>query len=218
MSACLTKAALGMKRLAFDIETLGLLHEVPLPEITCVCMCDDDGNDYCFRIWNDVNRAKNEEAIIQLLDQAEIICGYNAVQFDLEYIRRVMVVSDEKMTAWVRKCLDPYMFALYITCTPCKLQHMLELNNLSSKTASGGDAIVMAREDRWDELIAYCLMDAKLTLSLCQLEWIHFTASLQGRLRADEPPQFRFFTKAAPLLSIAPKTILPREDLAVYDD
>ena len=207
-----------MKRLAFDIETLGLLDEVPLPEITCVCMCDDDGNDYCFRIWKDPNRAKNEEALVQLLDRAEIICGYNAVLFDLEYIRRVMAVSDEKMTAWVRKCLDPYMYARCITGTPCKMQHMLELNKLSSKTASGGDAIVMAREDRWDELVSYCLMDAKLTLSLCQLEWIHFTARLQGKISARDPPQFRFFTEMQPLPLLHRSPAVAPALAGVYDD
>ena len=98
------------------------------------------------------------------------------------------------------------------------MQHMLELNNLSSKTASGGDAIVMAREDRWDELVSYCLMDAKLTLSLCQLEWIHFTARLQGKISARDPPQFRFFTEMQPLPLLHRSPAVAPALAGVYDD
>jgi hypothetical protein len=192
--------------LGFDIETLGLLHEVPLPEITCVCLCDDNGAEHCFQIWNSPHRAENEEAIVRMLDETETIAGYNAVLFDLEFIRRgfAIKITDAQMTAWVIKCLDPYMYALNITCTPCKLQYMLELNHLASKTASGGDAIVMARNGQWDKLLSYCLMDAKLTLALCKLEWIQITPSLQGNLSAGGPPQFRLTTIAA-----APRTKFP---------
>ena len=180
--------------LAFDIETLGLLHEVPLPEITCVCMCDSDGGTHCFRIWKDSDRKGNEIAVMALLDAADTICGYNAVLFDLEFIRVgfVETVSDARMAAWVRKCVDPYMCARYISQTPCKMQHMLQLNGLASKTACGTEAITMALDGDWDRLLAYCLMDAKLTMALCTLDWIYFTSFLQAKISATEPPQFRF--------------------------
>jgi hypothetical protein len=207
--------------LAFDIETLGLLHESPLPEITCVCMCDDNSSEYCFQIWGSPDRLKNEEAVIQLLNDTCTIAGYNAVLFDLEYIRRGFVtsISDEQMTAWVRKCLDPFMYALCISATPCKLQRMLEMNNLASKTASGGDAIVMARDGRWEELLSYCLMDAKLTLALCKLEWIHFTPQLQGKISVDNPPVFRFVApRCGVALPLLPHVQLPSAALFSFDE
>jgi hypothetical protein len=209
-----------MRRLGFDIETLGLLHMVPLPEITCVCMCDDDGNDYCFRIWNAEERLQHEEEVIRLLDETEIICGYNAVLFDLEYIRRgfVTTVTEAKMSAWVQKCLDPFMYALCISGTPCKLQYMLDINNLASKTASGGDAIVMARDGRWEELLSYCLMDAKLTLALCQLEWIHFTPVLQCKISATTPPQFRFKPQPPAAAREPAAALFPSVALFVFDE
>ena len=181
-------------RLAFDIETLGLLEEVPLPEITCVCMCDSDGGVHCFRIWKDPERSRNEQAVLALLDAADTLCGYNAVLFDLEFIRVGFVadVSEDRMAAWVRKCVDPYMCARHISETGGKMQHMLELNGLASKTASGAEAIVMAREDQWEKLLDYCLVDAQLTMALCSLEWIHFTPFLQCKMSARAPPQFRF--------------------------
>ena len=180
--------------LAFDIETLGLLDEVPLPEITCVCMCDSEGGTHSFQIWKHPDRIAHELAVLALLDAAETICGYNAVLFDLEFIRVGFVssVSAERMTAWVRKCVDPYMCARHLTGTTCKMQHMLELNGLGSKTASGSDAIVMAREGRWEELLGYCLVDAELTLALCRLDWIYFTSFLRGQISAGAPPRFRF--------------------------
>lgn len=181
--------------LAFDIETLGLINKKPLPEITCVCLCDGD-KTYCFQIWKHPERALNEAAILDLLDAAETICGYNAVLFDLEYIRigfQHHAISDERMAAWVRKCIDPYMCARHLSETGCKMQHMLELNGLESKTGSGADAIVMAHEGQWEKLMAYCLMDAQLTLQLCTKEWIHLTTFLQVHLSAKAPPVFRFF-------------------------
>ncbi len=206
--------------LAFDIETLGLLHETPLPEITCVCMCDDAGNDYCFQIWKSPQRIENEEAVIRLLDDTVTIAGFNAVLFDLEYIRRGFVtsVSDDKMSSWVRKCLDPFMYALCITCTPCKLQYMLDMNNLASKTASGGDAITMALEGAWGELLDYCLMDAKLTLALCQLEWLNFTPSLQVKISVDAPPMFRMLETGVVDVWHPTEIAPPNKALFVYED
>jgi hypothetical protein len=186
--------------LAFDIETLGLIHEKPLPEITCVCMCDSTGKNHCFQIWKHPDRSSNEAAILDLLDAAETLCGYNAVLFDLEYIRigfQHHVISEERMAAWVGKCIDPYMCARYLSDTGCKMQHMLELNGLESKTGSGADAIVMARAGQWEELMAYCLMDAQLTLQLCGKEWIYLTTFLQVHLNdAKTPPVFRFIEYA----------------------
>lgn len=179
---------------AFDIETLGLLDETPLPEITCVCLCDDAERTYCFQIWQHTARAQNEAAVLALLDAADTICGFNAVFFDLEFIRRGFQtpVSDERMTAWVAKCLDPYMCALCLSETPCKMQRMLELNGMESKTGNGADAIRMAREGRWDELLSYCLMDAQLAMGLCRKEWIFLTDFLQVALHPSRPPHFRF--------------------------
>ncbi len=152
-----------------------------------------------------------------LLDGAETLCGYNAVLFDLEFIRRGFVsdISDERMTAWVLKCVDPYMCARYISGTTCKMQHMLDLNGLSAKTASGTEAITMALEGRWPELLDYCLEDAQLTLALCQLDWINFTPFLQAKISASAPPQFRFaMPDTAPMAAVV--AVDDAVDVAVF--
>ena len=182
--------------LAFDIETLGLMDEVPLPEITCVCMYDGT-TEYKIQIWkvpDEAQRRQNIQQVISLLDDADTIAGFRAVYFDLEFIKRSFDIPDKQMTRWVRKCVDPYMHAQFITGTPCKLQKFLDMNGLESKTGNGGDAITLAHEGQWEKLLDYCLMDAKLTYNLCTLDWVFFTSFLLGKMRdsASVPPAFMF--------------------------
>ncbi len=177
-----------------DIETLGLLHHEPLPEITCVCMHTSDGDDHMLRIWGlpDDERTANIARIIALLDDADIIAGYNAVLFDLEFMRRAFHIDDARALSWTLKCLDPLMCARYITGAGCRMQRMLELNGLGSKTGSGSNAIDLARNGEWEALLDYCLMDARLTYQLCAIEWLRLTPYVECRLdMGRSPPQFR---------------------------
>ena len=179
---------------AVDIETLGLLHHEPLPEITCVCMHTSDGDDHTLRIWGlpDDERTANIARIIALLDDADIIAGYNAVLFDLEFMRRAFHIDDARALSWTLKCLDPLMCARYITGAGCRMQRMLELNGLGSKTGSGSNAIDLARNGEWEALLDYCLMDARLTYQLCAMEWLRLTPYIECRLdMGRSPPQFR---------------------------
>jgi hypothetical protein len=185
-------------RLAFDIETLGLLHETPLPEITCVCFHGRDTAGATvveqLRLWGlpPEERAENVGRILALLDSAEVIGGFNAILFDLEYVRRALCVDAERALKWVLKCVDPYMCARLVLGEGCTMSTMLALNGLESKTASGKDAIQMARNGEWAALLGYCHMDAKLTFDLCAMEWVRLTPGVECRLDwGRTPPQFR---------------------------
>jgi hypothetical protein len=190
-------------RLAFDIETLGLLHETPLPEITCVCFhcVADDGatttgatSAVQLRLWGlpPEERAANVRRIIALLDEAEAIGGFNAILFDLEFVRRALDIDADRALRWVRKCVDPYMVARFVLGEGCGMNAMLALNGHASKTGSGGDAIRMAREGEWPALLGYCYMDAKLTYDLCAHEWLRLTPGVECRLDwGRSPPRFR---------------------------
>jgi hypothetical protein len=70
------------------------------------------------------------------------------------------------------KCVDPYVGLKRVLNCTSKLQKLLDSNNLGSKTGSGGDAIKLAQEGRFKELIDYCMMDVLLTHELCSLEII----------------------------------------------
>jgi hypothetical protein len=183
---------------AFDIETLGLLHEVPLPEITCVCLYSgphDPEGDEQLRLWRlpPEERIINVTRIIQRLDAADVIAGFNAVLFDLEFLRRALHIDDDRALRWVLKCVDPYMVARFIVGESCGMNYMLSLNGLEGKTGSGKEAIAMAQNDEWPALLSYCRMDAKLTYDLCAMEWLRLTPGLECRLDwGRAPPVFRF--------------------------
>ena len=167
---------------AFDIETLGLMHESPLPEVTCVCMYDGV-REWSVRTWRlpPHELAKNRQLVVDVLDGAARILGYNAVLFDLEFLRRSWGIDDARMLRWQLKCVDPYQTMRLLYGAGGKLQTMLTLNDLGSKTGTGGDAITLARADEWDELLAYCLVDARLTYELVHANggWPRVTPSLE---------------------------------------
>ena len=211
-----------MSLLALDIETLGLLEKSPLPEITCACLYDGT-TEFMLPFYNVSSeaRALNAAQLIQLLDSADRIIGYNAVFFDLEFIKRSFEISEERMSSWVRKTIDPFMFLKCVMNTTSNLASLLSLNNLSSKTGTGLHAINLALEvhqpfsslpaphfltcllvsqGKNEELLQYCLMDAKLVYRLCQLSEIKIknaqdqiaTCSIDfqtGRWNVTEPPR-----------------------------
>ena len=136
-----------MSLLALDIETLGLLDKTPLPDITCACLFD--GAVESMLLFYNVSpeiRELNIKKLIELLDSADRLIGFNAVLFDLEFIKQSFGISEEKMSQWVRKTIDPFMFLKFVMNTTCKLATLLSLNNLASKTGSGIQAINLAME------------------------------------------------------------------------
>jgi hypothetical protein len=165
--------------LAFDIETLGFLSTKPLPPITCVCLYDGSREDrLLFFKVSDSEFEKNKAVLMERLDSASCLAGFNAVHFDLEYIRQFFGVDAPRMNAWVLKCKDPFMVAKYILKNTCGLNHLLSLNELGSKTGCGGNAITLANEEKWDMLLDYCMMDARLTYDLCERPLMFFSKYL----------------------------------------
>ena len=175
--------------LAFDIETLGMLKTVPLPPITCVCLYDaEKGISHKLRFYkvSDTEFEQNRQIMLECLDAADRLAGYNAVHFDIPYIALFFQLPAEQVTAWILKCADPFMVAKYILKNTCGLNHLLALNGLGSKTGSGGDAITLALQGDWDSLLSYCLMDARLTYELCALPAIAFSPFLRAHVGRDD--------------------------------
>jgi len=162
---------------------------------------------------------KNIQIVIDELDNADFIAGYNVVLFDLEFIRLSFQIPDLKMTHWVKKCFDPFMCSKYILKSTCKLGDLLALNNLASKTGSGAEAIVLAREEKWELLLDYCMMDTTLTYELCSAEWIMFSPTLKGRWESSMWIfQFRNDQKNHQQTELSLPTLLLRPiSQAVYD-
>lgn len=172
--------------LTLDIETLGLMHQKPVPPITCVCMYDGVTR-YSYLLYgvSAETYAQNREAILQLLDGAERLAGYNAVRFDLPYLALEFGVERERLESWQTKCVDPYIgLKSALHCTS-KLQALLDANDLGSKTGCGGNAIVLATEGKYEELLDYCMTDVLLTHELCLLDIIKVNDTHGIRLTPD---------------------------------
>ena len=133
--------------LALDIETLGLLDQKPLPDITCACLFDGE-TEYLLQLYGVAEevRSRNIDTLLTLLDTSDHIIGFNAVFFDLEFIKQAFSVSDERMSMWVRKTIDPYIFLKCVLNNTSAMSSLLSLNSLPSKTGSGIQAITMALE------------------------------------------------------------------------
>lgn len=162
-----------MQFLTLDIETMGLLHHLPLPPITCACLYNGTQR-YQLVFFNipEEEYKQNVITLLNLLDTADRLAGFNAVKFDLPYIAQQMQVTKQRLSGWIAKCIDPYIGMFTVLKQTCKLQRLLDLNNLGSKTGTGSDAIGLAKAGKMKELLDYCMMDVLLTHELCCLEKI----------------------------------------------
>lgn len=153
---------MGAEMLAFDIETTGL---DPLScEITCACA------------WGDAVRATfifptgdDPEEFMRLLDEADRLCCFNGVQFDIPFMRARWGVPEERVAAWRLKVHDVFEGCRLGLGLTFSLGALLAANGQASKTGSGADAVELARAGRWEELGSYCLADARLTHSVSSL-------------------------------------------------
>ena len=133
--------------LALDIETEGLMYKIPLPPITCVCLYDGT-NEHSF-VFCHVSSAlflENKEKLLALLDASDSLVGFNAVLFDLEYMKRFFDLPHTQVDAWVHKTIDPFMCMKLQLGKTCTLKAMLAMNGLPSKSGSGLQAIRWAKE------------------------------------------------------------------------
>jgi len=140
--------------LAIDIETLGLPSQKPLPPITCICLYDGE-KEHTFLFYSSGKEAFHQEEddfkpkkakVIELLDSAECIVGFNAVCFDLEYIKLYFGLPQAQLAAWIKKTLDPFMSMKHLLGKTCSLKSILAMNGLPSKSGSGLEAIQWAKE------------------------------------------------------------------------
>lgn len=158
---------------AFDIETLGQLPfklDVKPPPITCVCLYDGSREIEHALSFYGVEPSifeANRTLLLDLLDSARTLVGYNAVRFDLPYIQRFFELSPERLARWIAKTVDPYLFMRDTLGITCGLGAMLALNRHRTKSASGLIAILWARQGHMDRVLEYCMLDTKLTYALC---------------------------------------------------
>jgi len=170
--------------LAFDIETLGLNEKRDL--ITVISVYDPSTNlervlrfvditveEGCVRYKTNYRHLVEE--LVEILDNADQLCGFNAVSFDIPFMACQFKIPVKTVNEWKEKTFDILKIARWQFSRTFSLNLLFSMNNVSSggKTGDGLHAIEMAEKGQWDELEAYCLEDSRLIHEISSLKTIY---------------------------------------------
>ena len=148
---------------AFDIETEGLN---PLKQrITAAAVFDGNGLCKVF-VFKDEDKEEDlsmREEFLSILDAAPRLCAFNGIRFDIPYIIKNWKLDPARAHGWVVKTVDVFEACKLGLQQTFKLSNLLAVNNMESKTGTGAEAVVLAREGQWEKLGDYCLQDTRLT-------------------------------------------------------
>jgi hypothetical protein len=167
--------------LAWDIETTGF---DPVVELVTVAAVYSTGHERVYRfatnnlcnickdpcclshpkkVVKSIDFEQQRDSFLCELDDAPVLAAYNGISFDIPFIATAFRVQPERVMRWVLKSIDVFETCKRAVGRTFGLNLLLDLNGFTSKTGSGGDAVIQARMGEWDKLGAYCLDDAKLT-------------------------------------------------------
>ena len=160
--------------LAFDIETTGL--DRASCKVTVVCTEEFHTREKCAYEFGRVSQEGNAaalqalvEQLVQAFDAAESLCAFNGVRFDLPFLYKALKLPEATVAAWMTKTTDileacrlqvfgpRHTFGLNLLC---------QYNGVPMKSSSGCEAVRMAEQGRWQELLDYCADDVRI---LCDL-------------------------------------------------
>lgn len=124
--------------------------------------------------WRDVaDRGSSPVAgLLALFDEADVIVGYNCLQFDFPVLRRFYNMGSTPAAAEQRyldhraKTLDVMLRVRDATGKFLKLDALLASSGLETKSGEGAAAIALWEEDKRDELEKYCAKDVEVTARL----------------------------------------------------
>lgn len=166
-----------MKNLALDIETTGV--NIDHDTITCVALVGEDF-ELSWHMGPGYDHETRREELKSHLDTCDRILTYNGALFDIPFLQRYYGFKNAEVGTWMLKMVDPFFSARSLlgreVCP--KLSQILLLNHIQPKTACGSDAVIMAREGRWEELKDYCVNDTKITFDLLNRDSINWVSGL----------------------------------------
>lgn len=129
--------------------------------------------------WRDVaDRGCSPVAgLLDLFDQADVIVGYNCLQFDFPVLRRFYRMgarsttdAESRYTAHRAKTLDVMLRVRDATGCFVKLDSLLASSGLECKSGNGAAAIALWEGGKRAELEAYCAKDVEVTARLALQE------------------------------------------------
>lgn len=110
------------------------------------------------------------QALLRDLDEADSLCSFNGVKFDIPFIAARLQVPAARYEPWILKLTDLFEVCRTALGSTSSLNKVLHANGFTPKTGSGLQAVEWARTKQWDLLESYCLDDARLTWQVSRLE------------------------------------------------
>ena len=112
-------------------------------------------------------------SLLDMFDEADVIVGYNCLQFDFPVMRRFYKMgarstadAERRYTDHRAKTLDVMLRVRDASGCFLKLDSLLKSSGLESKSGEGAAAISLWESGKRDELEAYCAKDVEVTARL----------------------------------------------------
>ena len=159
--------------LAFDIETTGLCPH--RDKITLVCTEDfKTGKRTAYEFARvAAEKPGDTNAIDQLFktlqqqfDAATTLCAFNGIRFDIPFLANKLKLTEVQKRTWVDKTSDLLEISRLVWKQTFSLDSLCKTNDIQTKMASGKQAVIWAKEKKFDKLLEYCTDDVRI---LCDL-------------------------------------------------
>ena len=168
--------------LVFDLETDGLLNDVTC--IHCLVIYDSE-TDQTF-VYNDKGSEEPVVRGIQILEEADIICGHNVISYDIPVIEKIypwfkctsLVVDTLLLSRLYHANMQDVDKQLDNSRMPLQLRgrHSLESYGYRLGEYKGEFGKTTDWKEWSQEMQDYCIQDVNVTKKLCD----HFRPYLSG--------------------------------------
>jgi len=168
--------------LVFDLETDGLLNDVTC--IHCLVIYDSE-TDQTF-VYNDKGSEEPVVRGIQILEEADIICGHNVISYDIPVIEKIypwfkctsLVVDTLLLSRLYHANMQDVDKQLDNSRMPLQLRgrHSLESYGYRLGEYKGEFGKTTDWKEWSQEMQDYCIQDVNVTKKLCD----HFHPYLTG--------------------------------------
>lgn len=168
--------------LVFDLETDGLLNDVTC--IHCLVIHDSETNQNL--VYNDQGSEEPIVRGIQLLEEADVICGHNVISYDIPVIEKIypwfkctaLVVDTLLLSRLYHADMFEVDKRLNNSRFPLQLRgrHSLEAYGYRLGEYKGEFGKTTDWKEWSQEMQDYCEQDVKVTTKLCE----HFHPYLSG--------------------------------------
>ena len=114
----------------------------------------------CWRTDND--GVDSFEAAFEQFDACDVIVAYNGIEFDMPLLFKHYQANANGLNRYrshLRKLFDPFAVLRTATGRWFKLDDLLRLNGLQTKSANGAEAVAMWNSGDYARLQSYCMDD-----------------------------------------------------------